>query len=62
MNEYLAEILKALIWMIVGAIPIAFGLAIHIWADLRSVRKGLNAAFKKIRALEGEKEICSRDE
>lgn len=65
MNDLASEIIKALIWSlaagVIGTVPILFGLAVHMWADIRSVKKSLNAAFKKIRAIEGEEDVCSRE-
>lgn len=61
-NEILVEIIKAMIWAMIGSFPIMVGVAVHMWADIRSLKKAMNAAFKKIRSLEGDKEICGRDE
>lgn len=65
MNDLLLEAAKAIIWVSVGVVPTMLGFGIVIWSDVKSLKKGSNAAFSKIRDLESrlpEVEKCTGKE
>lgn len=62
LNEFMSEAAKAVIWMLVGLFPVLFGIFVNMFIDIRSLKKAMNAAFKKLRELEGEKCPSGRKE
>jgi hypothetical protein len=53
LKDLAIEALKAVIYMVVGATPVIVGVAISTWAQVKSLKRSMNAAHAKIRDLEG---------
>lgn len=60
--KFVDALITAIAFAIIGGFVGLIGTSFWMWIDVRSLKKGQNAAFKKIRDLEeGDKESCARE-